>query len=65
MVALEPDFHLKPPVELYNLVEDPEENNQPGRTRTEAGGFPEGPDGSLDCQTRSRNRVNQTNLQPT
>ena len=24
-VALEPDFHFKPPVELYNLVEDPEE----------------------------------------
>jgi arylsulfatase A-like enzyme len=27
MVALEPDFHSKPPIELYNLVEDPEENN--------------------------------------
>ncbi|MCX7598919.1 MAG: sulfatase-like hydrolase/transferase [Armatimonadetes bacterium] len=27
IVALEPDFHFKPPVELYNLVEDPEENN--------------------------------------
>lgn len=25
--ALEPDFHNKPPVELYNLVDDPEENN--------------------------------------
>jgi arylsulfatase A-like enzyme len=24
--ALEPDFHGKPPVELYNLVEDPNEN---------------------------------------
>ena len=24
--ALEPDFHNKPPVELYNLIEDPEEN---------------------------------------
>ena len=24
--ALEPDFHFKPAVELYNLVEDPEEN---------------------------------------
>jgi len=24
--ALEPDFHGKPPVELYNLVDDPEEN---------------------------------------
>jgi hypothetical protein len=27
MVALEPDFHFKPQVELYNLVEDPDENN--------------------------------------
>ncbi|HRA66894.1 MAG TPA: sulfatase [Caldilinea sp.] len=25
IVALEPDFHFKPPVELYNLIEDPEE----------------------------------------
>ncbi len=27
IVALEPDFHFKPMVELYNLVEDPEEYN--------------------------------------
>lgn len=27
IVALEPDFHFKPEIELYNLVEDPEENN--------------------------------------
>ncbi|MBN1674954.1 MAG: sulfatase [Kiritimatiellae bacterium] len=26
IVALEPDFHFKPPVELYNLIEDPGEN---------------------------------------
>jgi len=26
ILALEPDFHFKPPVELYNLVEDPGEN---------------------------------------
>lgn len=26
IVALEPDFHFKPPVELYNLLHDPEEN---------------------------------------
>ncbi|HEV7216466.1 MAG TPA: sulfatase [Chloroflexota bacterium] len=26
IVALEPDFHFKPPVELYNLIDDPEEN---------------------------------------
>jgi arylsulfatase A-like enzyme len=27
MIALEPDFHFKPEVELYNLVDDPEENH--------------------------------------
>ena len=26
MVALEPDFHFKPEIELYNLIEDPDEN---------------------------------------
>jgi arylsulfatase A-like enzyme len=26
IVALEPDFHFKPPAELYNLLKDPEEN---------------------------------------
>ena len=25
--ALEPDFHFKPPVELYNLIRDPDEND--------------------------------------
>ncbi len=27
IVSLEPDFHFKPPVELYNLIQDPEELN--------------------------------------
>ncbi|MBZ0300497.1 MAG: sulfatase, partial [Anaerolineae bacterium] len=27
MIALEPDFHFKPEIELYNLIEDPEENH--------------------------------------
>jgi arylsulfatase A-like enzyme len=26
IAALEPDFHFKPPVELYNLIADPDEN---------------------------------------
>lgn len=26
MIALEPDFHFKPEIELYNLIEDPDEN---------------------------------------
>lgn len=32
IVALEPDFHFKPEVELYNLVEDPDENNNLAET---------------------------------
>ncbi|MEZ4712783.1 MAG: sulfatase [Caldilineaceae bacterium] len=32
MVALEPDFHFKPEIELYNMVEDPEENNNLAET---------------------------------
>jgi arylsulfatase A-like enzyme len=27
IIALEPDFHFKPPVELYNLIQDPQENH--------------------------------------
>ncbi|MEE4195441.1 MAG: sulfatase-like hydrolase/transferase, partial [Anaerolineae bacterium] len=27
IIALEPDFHFKPEVELYNLIEDPHEDN--------------------------------------
>jgi arylsulfatase A-like enzyme len=27
IIALEPDFHFKPEIELYNLVKDPEENH--------------------------------------
>jgi arylsulfatase A-like enzyme len=27
IVALEPDFHFKPELELYNLIKDPEENH--------------------------------------
>ena len=32
IIALEPDFHFKPPVELYNLIEDPDENNNLAET---------------------------------
>ena len=32
IVALEPDFHFKPAVELYNLLQDPDENNNLAET---------------------------------
>jgi len=32
ILALEPDFHFKPPVELYNLVTDPDENDNLAET---------------------------------
>ena len=32
IVALEPDFHFKPKVELYNLIEDPDENHNLAET---------------------------------
>ena len=35
IVALEPDFHFKPPVELYNLVEDPGENTNLAESQPE------------------------------
>jgi arylsulfatase A-like enzyme len=35
MIALEPDFHFKPEIELYNLVEDPDENNNLADARPE------------------------------
>lgn len=33
IIALEPDFHFKPEIELYNLIEDPEENNNLAEAR--------------------------------
>ena len=33
--ALEPDFHFKPEVELYNLIKDPGENNNVAKENPE------------------------------
>jgi arylsulfatase A-like enzyme len=42
MVALEPDFHFKPNVELYNLLEDPEEYNNLAESRPDVVAFLKG-----------------------
>ena len=35
ILALEPDFHFKPAVELYNLIEDPAENHNLAESQPE------------------------------
>jgi arylsulfatase A-like enzyme len=35
IIALEPDFHFKPEIELYNLIADPNENNNLAETEPE------------------------------
>jgi arylsulfatase A-like enzyme len=39
ILALEPDFHFKPPVELYDLIHDPEENHNLADERPEVVAF--------------------------
>ncbi len=50
IVALEPDFHFKPPVELYNLIRDPDENNNLAETH---------PDIVNVLETRMKNWIRQ------
>lgn len=50
IVALEPDFHFKPPVELYNLIQDPDENNNLAETH---------PDVVNVLETRMKNWIRQ------
>ena len=57
MIALEPDFHFKPEIELYNLVEDPERGQQSRRRAARCRRSAAGTYGSLYCQARSRNRL--------
>ena len=39
IIALEPDFHFKPEVELYNLVDDPDENHNIAESSPEVVAF--------------------------
>ena len=54
IVALEPDFHFKPPVELYNLIQDPDENNNLAETH---------PDVVNVLETRMKSWIRQRELE--
>ena len=63
IIALEPDFHFKPEVELYNLISGPGRNHESRRQRTR-NGRPVGAraNGSLYCQTRKRSGPYQSHV---
>ena len=60
IVALEPDFHFKPEVELYNLVEDPHEDNNLAGEGAGSGRAPAKPDGGVDRQAGGARRASPT-----
>ena len=62
IVALEPDFHFKPEVELYNLIQDPGETTNLADQRTRNGRPVARADGSLYCQTRKRSGPYQSDV---
>ncbi|MEZ4617056.1 MAG: sulfatase-like hydrolase/transferase [Caldilineaceae bacterium] len=64
MIALEPDFHFKPEVELYNLVEDPEENNNVAAQQPGVVAMLRRPHGGLDHEARIRDRQTQSDAPP-
>ena len=52
IVALEPDFHFKPEVELYNLIEDPLENANVADSHPDVVETATRPHERLDSKTR-------------
>ena len=60
IVALEPDFHFKPAVELYNLVEDPDENNNLAESEPDVVAAAAGADGCVDREAREGDRAART-----
>ena len=62
--ALEPDFHFKPEVELYNLIHDPEENSNLTESEPEVVALPHEPDGGVDREARARDRSDRPDIHP-
>ena len=60
ILALEPDFHFKPPVELYNLIEDPDENCNLADGLPGVGGGSDRAPGCLGEQARGGDRAAQS-----
>ena len=60
IVALEPDFHFKPAIELYNLIEDPDENVNLAKDRPDIVASLQDRMGAWDRQTGERNRSKES-----
>ena len=58
--ALEPDFHFKPEVELYNLVRDPDENENLAESEPEMVALLDQPDGGVDREARGARPASAT-----
>ena len=62
VLALEPDFHFKPEVELYNLIEDPLELNNLAESRPDVVALLKGRMEALVGPPRTRDRPAQPDL---
>lgn len=63
--ALEPDFHFKPEVELYNLIQDPKENNNLAEEEPEVVAFlTERMEAHIERRERETGRTNPMYTNP-
>ena len=62
IIALEPDFHFKPEVELYNLIQDPGETTNLADKEPEIVALLRGRMEALYCQTRKRSGPYQSHV---
>jgi arylsulfatase A-like enzyme len=58
MIALEPDFHFKPEIELYNLIQDPVENHNLAESRRDVVQYLQG-----EMESFIAKRVHETGLE--
>ncbi len=65
ILALEPDFHFKPEVELYNLIDDPEENDNLAKKEPDVVALPGGAHGRPASPSARRRPAAPTRCSPT